>query len=94
VNNLPRSTQHIIEQADELAKRFQDHAPNAANVHAADTLRQVRHAFLSRATAEKELLLAVEAARADGQSWSAIGAMLGTSGEAARQRYGAPVSRS
>ena len=90
---MPRSTKDIIEQADELAERFQDHAPGAANVRTADTLRQVRQAFLSRAEAEKELLAAVEAARADGQSWSAIGAMLGTSGEAARQRYGAPAVR-
>jgi hypothetical protein len=30
----------------------------------------------------------VAVARAEGQAWAAIGAMLGTSGEAARQRYG------
>jgi hypothetical protein len=30
-------------------------------------------------------------ARAEGHSWAAIGAMLGTFGEAARQRYGTPA---
>jgi tellurite resistance protein len=85
---MPRSTKDIIEQANELAKRFQDHAPGTTNLRTADTLRQIRQAFLSRAEAEKVLMAAVEAARADGQSWAAIGAMLGTSGEAARQRYG------
>jgi hypothetical protein len=37
---------------------------------------------------------AVRAARADGHSWAAIGAMLGTSGEAARQRYSDTAHRS
>jgi hypothetical protein len=31
---------------------------------------------------------AVAVARAEGHSWATIGAMLGTTGEAARQRYG------
>ncbi len=88
---MPRSTKHIIEQADELARRFQDHAPGSSNVKTADSLREVRLAFLRRAEAEQELFVAVDGARADGQSWAAVGAMLGTSGEAARQRYGAPA---
>ena len=36
---------------------------------------------------------AVSVARADGHSWAAIGTMVGTSGEAARQRYGRPVPK-
>jgi hypothetical protein len=53
----------------------------------------VREASLGRAPAGSDLLAAVEGARSDGQSWSAIGAMLGTSGEAARQRYGATTAK-
>jgi hypothetical protein len=90
---MPRSTQRIIDQADELAMRFQDHAPGSTNIQTADSLREVRHAFLRRAAVEKDLVAAVQTARDDGQSWTAIGAMLGTSGEAARQRYGSPASK-
>ena len=89
---MARSTKEIIDQADALARRFEEHVPGGSDLRSADTLRQVREAFLGRARAESDLLAAVEAARADGQSWSAIGAMLGTSGEAARQRYGAVIS--
>lgn len=39
-------------------------------------------------TEPHDLRDAVVQARADGHSWAAIGAMVGTSGEAARQRYG------
>jgi hypothetical protein len=90
---MPRSTKEIIEQADALAQRFEGHIPQASSLRSADSLRQVREAFLGRARAESDLLAAVEAARCDGQSWSAIGAMLGTSGEAARQRYGATIAK-
>jgi tellurite resistance protein len=89
---MPRSTKEIIDQADALAQRFEDHSPHGSNLTPADALGRVRRAFLGRARAESDLLVAVEVARADGQSWSAIGAMLGTSGEAARQRYGAVIA--
>jgi hypothetical protein len=55
-------------------------------------LRGVRLAFQARANAERGLADAVTVARADGHSWAAIGAMVGTSGEAARQRYGQPAT--
>ena len=90
---MPRSTQEIIDQADALARRFEDHVPDIDNTKSADSLMGVRQAFLSRADSEKVLMDAVASARIDGQSWSAIGMMLGTSGEAARQRYGTPVAR-
>ncbi len=90
---MPRSTKEIIDQADALARRFEDNVPDPSNLKQTETLRQVREAFFGRARAESDLLDAVGAARADGQSWSAIGAMLGTSGEAARQRYGAVIAR-
>ena len=90
---MPRTAQEIIEQADALANRFEQHEPRDPNVWDATSLRRVRKAFQRRAAAEVELAKAVAAARADDHSWSAIGAMLGTSGEAARQRYGVPASR-
>ena len=56
-------------------------------------LRAVRLAFQSRAAAERGLADAVALAREEGHSWASIGAMVGTSGEAARQRYSRHVSK-
>lgn len=83
---MPRTVQEILDQADELAARFEMSAP--AGLKDAAPLHAVRLAFQARADAERRLALAVSIARADGHSWAAIGAMVGTSGEAARQRYG------
>lgn len=85
---MPRSAQEILAKADELAARFEDHDPEPGSGDDAAALRSLRAAFLNRADAESRLLEAVNAARVDGHSWASIGAMVGTSGEAARQRYG------
>lgn len=85
---MPRSTDEILAHADELAKRFEDFEPGDESGSDAHALRELRHAFTRRAEAEREINEAVAVARAEGNSWAAIGAMLGTSGEAARQRFG------
>jgi hypothetical protein len=85
---MPRSTEEILAHADELAKRFEAYEPAEGDAVDARSLRDIRQAFLRRAEAEREISEAVTVARAEGHSWAAIGAMLGTSGEAARQRYG------
>jgi hypothetical protein len=87
---MPRTAQEILDHADELAARFETHEPG--DVHEAAELRLVREAFLARADAERTLGDAVVHARHNGHSWAAIGAMVGTSGEAARQRYGQSVN--
>jgi hypothetical protein len=51
-------------------------------------LAALHRAVLDRATAEAAIVEAVNRARDHGQSWDSIGRRLGTSGEAARQRYG------
>jgi len=88
---MPRSLQEIIDHAEELADRFEQ-APATKGRDAAP-LRAIRKSLISRARAEAHLASAVAAAREAGHSWSAIGAILGTSGEAARQRYGGGPSR-
>ncbi len=90
---MPRTVAEILDQADELAARFEAHEPDADAIVDATALRTVRRAFQARADAERQLADAVSVARAEGHSWAAIGAMVGTSGEAARQRYGRPVER-
>lgn len=87
---MPRSIQDILDHADELAKRFEDFDPD----HADETPPEVyllQRAVIERARSEQHLVDAVVAARAAGMSWQAIGTMLGTSAQAAQQRYGAVV---
>jgi hypothetical protein len=86
---MPRTAQEILDQADELAARFEQAEPE--DLRDATALEVVRGAFLARANAERDLGVAVVRARHEGHSWSSIGAMVGTSGEAARQRYGQAV---
>lgn len=83
---MPRNLQEILEHADDLERRFADHDP--ANVRDAQPLHALRDAVTDRAATERRIAETVTAAREAGVSWSAIGGMLGTSGEAARKRYG------
>ena len=85
---MPRTVEEILEQAEHLAARFETHGPEPDDVRDAGALRDVRLAFLARSEAEQQLADAVTVARAQGHSWASIGAMVGTSGEAARQKYG------
>ncbi len=87
---MPRPLQEIINHAEDLAKRFEDYEPHPEDERDPATLKHLRDAVLARSDAERSIRDAVAAARSDGQSWAAIGSMLGTSGEAARQRYGHP----
>jgi hypothetical protein len=87
---MPRTAQQILDHADELAARFEQAKPR--DIREATALRAVRDAFLARAESERVLCDAVVQARHDGHSWASIGAMVGTSGEAARQRYGQAVN--
>jgi hypothetical protein len=91
---MPRSTEEILAHADELARRFAAHEPADDRIKDARALRDIAAAIERRASAERDIAAAVAVARAEGHTWAAIGAMLGTSGEAARQRYGAPAGQS
>jgi hypothetical protein len=85
---MPRSAEEILAHADALAERFEEHDPRPEDIEDARALRDVAQAFSRFAASGRELAAAVTVARAEGHSWAAIGAMPGTSGEAARQRYG------
>ncbi len=89
---MPRSLQEILEHADELGRRFEDHEPS--DVRDAAPLHAIREAVTERAASERRIAEAVASAREAGVSWSAIGSMLGTSGEAARKRYAGQHVRS
>jgi len=88
---LPRSTTEILRHADELADAFENLDPGAGSSRITG-LGDLFLAVQDRAASERRLRKAVSAAREDGTSWGFIGRMLGTSGEAARQRFGSAGS--
>lgn len=85
---MPRSLREILSQANELADAFEDYEPDAADEGRASSLVALRLAASRRVEADRAVLAAVVDAREQHISWGAIGEQLGTSGEAARQRYG------
>ena len=85
---MPRSIQDILDHADELAKRFEDLDPeHAVEIPVEEYLLQ--RAVVARARSEQQLIDAVTKARSAGLPWQKIGLLLGTSAQAAQQRYGA-----
>lgn len=89
---MPRSVEEILRHADELAERFENYEPRAADELDAGAVTLLRSAIQERSQAERHLIEAIRAARESGMSWSAIGTFVGTSGEAARQKYSGRVA--
>ena len=85
---MPRTVQDILDHADELAKRFENYEPSPTDERDPAVFAELRRAVLSRSDAERSIRDAVTHARERGYSWAFIGSLVGTSGEAARQRYG------
>lgn len=84
---MPKTIQEILDHADELARTFEDYHP------ARDDERPVEEYLLERAVMERargelRVLEAVVAARSAGVTWGTIGRLMGTSAQAAQQRYG------
>lgn len=87
---MPRSIDDLVAQADELAGEFERYEPREAD-RGEPTLMALRRAAYRRALIERDVIEMVRQAREAGASWTKIGKELGTSGEAARQRYGDKV---
>lgn len=85
---MPRTVQEILDHADELAQRFEDYEPKPDDERDLRVFVALRDAVMSRSDAERAITDAVHAARVHGYTWVFIGTLLGTSGEAARQKYG------
>ncbi|GAA1884856.1 hypothetical protein GCM10009715_33860 [Paeniglutamicibacter psychrophenolicus] len=85
-----RSIEEIKARADELADAFENYDPKPGDQDApVPPVLAVKLAAWRRDTAEQELAEAVLSAREQRMSWREVGEAIGTSGEAARQRYGA-----
>ncbi len=87
---MPRSMDELIARADELADTFEAYEPQDAD-RGEPPLVALRRAAYRRGLMERELVDAVRRARHEGASWAKIGSELGTSGEAARQRYASKI---
>ena len=90
---MPRSIQDILDHADELADRFENYEPDPADERPVEEYLLER-AALARARSERQIVDAITAARSKGVSWTRIGELLGTSAQAAQQRYGAVIETS
>ena len=89
-----RSIEDIKARADEFADAFENYDPKPGDQDAPlPPAMTVKLAAWRRGAAEKELAEAVRVARERSLSWREVGEAIGTSGEAARQRYGATACR-
>lgn len=85
-----RSIDDLKARADELADVFEDYDPQPGDKDAPlQPVMAVKLAAWRRDVAELELANAVRTAREQQISWREVGEAIGTSGEAARQRYSA-----
>ena len=85
-----RTLDDIIARADELADQFENYDPSPGDGNRdLPPVMAVKLAAWRRDLAEVERADAVRSARTRKVSWREVGEALGTSGEAARQRYGA-----
>ena len=86
---MPRNAKSIITHADELADAFEVAEPNPLYDEQHAAVFDLRDAVVERGRAEAMVQAAVARARAAGVSWSVLSTVLGTSRQAAQQRYGA-----
>jgi hypothetical protein len=80
----------LADAAADLARAVQG-LEDGAEGDRADPLAGIRHALDVRRRADVVLAAAVDAARAAGCTWQQVGDVLGTSRQAAFQRFGHPV---
>ena len=89
-------TELIPQQAAEAAERWLDSLDPAAIASPdadASRLRRIGDAVRAVARSQVELADAVAEARVHGHTWTQIATMLGTSRQAAQERYGEPAER-
>lgn len=77
----------------ELAERFENYEPEAGDERPVEEYLLER-AALARARSERQIVDAITAARAKNVPWQRIGELLGTSAQAAQQRYSDVIATS
>jgi hypothetical protein len=92
---MPRTRAQLQQAADDAQRWLDSLDPAAIASPDADAshLRRLGAAVRAASTSQVELADAVAAARNHGHTWTQIATMLGTSRQAAQERYGEPASR-
>ncbi len=85
---MPKSSRQIVDHAASLVSIFESYEPGVEDERDVRPYHALRRAVEQRADAERAVRQAVRDARAANWSWATIGGLLGTSGQAAQQRYG------
>ena len=86
---MPRSLNDLIKQGDFYAQQFEDFPTSNEDSIDLATFNALWAAGQQKSVLENSIAELVVKARLENMSWKLIGQVLGTTGEAARQRYGA-----
>ena len=78
LDRLAAETEQLLDDLDPASVAWED----------TSDLRAIGEAKRAAAETERRLALAVSAARLNGRSWARIGGVLGTTKQAAQQRFG------
>jgi hypothetical protein len=89
---MPKSLRQRLDHDEALADMFENYEPGDEDRMDVSAWRALLRAVEARADAEREIISAVAAMRAGKWTWVEIGHLLGTSGQAAQQRYGSRSS--
>lgn len=84
---MTRTLQEILDCAENLAAQAAAHEPTPAQERDPASWHALRRAVAARAAADQQVADTVHAMRHAGYSWATIGGLLGTSAQAAHQRY-------
>lgn len=92
---MPRTREQLQQAADDAERWLDSLGPSAIASPDADAsrLRRIGAAVRAAANSQVELADAVADAREHGHTWTQIAAMVGTSRQAAQERYGEPAVR-
>ncbi len=92
---MPRTREQLQQAADDAERWLDSLDPAAIASPDADAshLRRIGAAVRAAATSQVELADAVAAARQHGHTWTQVATMLGTSRQAAQERYREPAER-
>lgn len=93
---MPRTPEQLQQAADDAERWLDSLDPAAIAAPDADAsrLRRIGEAVRAVANSQVQLADAVAEARRHGHTWPQIAAMLGTSRQAAQERFGKLVERS
>jgi hypothetical protein len=85
---MPKSLDERLAHYEALADMFENYEPRDEDYRDGRPWSELLRAVERRAVVEREIIDGVAAMRAANWPWSDIGRLLGTSGQAAQQRYG------